>query len=140
MFLTAKWYLKNLQLLGSLLPAAALAFDPVKCEWICIDRFPLPSNFQQKTSPLLLILPGITAPITVAPQCCYLEGGLRGNNGAPMGFSGSIRSGELVASPHFKVDLRIEHWAPAQNVLGGDNFGTILKILYDQLKSMKEIL
>ena len=123
---------------ASLLPDASISSDDERCEWIYINKFPLPSNFQQETSRLLLVLPGITFPITCSPQCCFLDGGLAGKNGLPIVFPDHGGTKGPVLFSCNRIDLFFEQWAPTQDIRQGDNLGTVLKKLYDKLKSMKE--
>ena len=62
-----QWYAVNLQLLRYHYPQSQFTFDDEDFTWIRIDAFPLPSNFIQRTSRLLMRLPGIHRPITVPP-------------------------------------------------------------------------
>jgi len=75
------WILLNLQALGKRFGRSNVALNGKTWGSIAIYRFPLPSNWYQSYSRLLLVLPKGPQIFYRAPDKFYLDMGLRARNG-----------------------------------------------------------
>lgn len=131
---TKVWYQGNIHLLSLLLPYGEIHYDTEEYRWIHIGCFPLPACIEQATSRLLLILPGINQPITIPPRGFYIDKGLVRRDGRPVMPPGSTSKDELFHKGYLLADLCLPQWHPTYDVVGGDNLGSLLKLIYDSLK------
>ena len=127
-----RWYSINIQYLASLLPDCPIDYDDLEATWVRIVSFPLPANFRQAASDLLLLLPGLHRPISDTPKHFYIDQNLRSvsgkrpdhifeHHGAPS------RNGYAWFSFHLK------RWRPTPDVFSGDNLADVVHTIYQHL-------
>lgn len=131
------WIWRNIQLVSASLPHCPLRFDREEGKWLHLARFPMPSNILQKTTDILLMLPGIHAPITEPPAAVYLDQNLRsvsGNGLAHLFDHGASHGRESLSHMGYAwFCLLFAGWHPASDVVHGDNYLTALNTVYRQL-------
>ncbi len=132
------WYRENIRLLNLLLPQGEIHYDGEEYRWIYIGYFPLPSCIKQKTSRLVLLLPGINQPLTIQPRGFYIDKALVRRDGLPVMPSGSTSRDDLFHEGYLLADLFLPQWNPTYDVVSGDNLGSLLKHIYENLETRKE--
>jgi hypothetical protein len=133
------WYGVNFARIKQLFPDAV--FDTQLCRWFKIHHFPLPPNWHQTETQLLVILPGLNGDIYLQPPNeFYVNKGLRTINGLkpehvfeePCDYNRRARNGWARYSWHFN------DWRPSPDVVSGDNLVYMLEILYLSLGVLAE--
>lgn len=132
---TEKWYWQNIKLLAYLMPQSTISFDDEHGTWIRIERFPLPDNFAQYSSTLLLLLPGIDSPISAMPRHFYMDQHLVSRTGGMLAHMFD-RAGDISELGYAWYCLHLQRWNPSPNVTEGDNFATIVYTIYHKLKEL----
>lgn len=138
---TALWYSTNLRLVQAHLPSCTVRFDREEATWIRVNRFPLPSNFAKpRSTDVLVLLPGITMPITAPPQCFYLDQGLRTRTGATPARvfdTGTYHAWPDLSKKGFATYcLMLQRWNPSWDVRSGDNFLTVFNTIFTTLATL----
>lgn len=138
---TGEWLIGNLLLLQSTLPTCDIEFDGDEGTWVRIIRFPLPDNFQQRQTDLLLLLPGIDQPMTMQPRSFYLDQNLRssltGNTPAHIFDMGSYHGWQDLANQGYaNFCLLLTQWNPTADVVSGDNLLTVVNAIYQHLSEL----
>jgi hypothetical protein len=101
-----------------------VSYDDEDFTWIRIEEFPLPEHFQQKTSRLLLYLPGVHRPVTIPPLSFYLDSNLVTADGRTPAhvFNDASRHEalDLTHQGYAYYCLLIPVWRPTADVVSGD--------------------
>ncbi len=132
---TERWYSANLQLLAYLLPQCLIRYDDEDATWIAFEHFPLPSNFQQGESDLLLLLPGLDQPVTVMPRHFYIDQDLRSRSGRSPGHIFE-QHGKPSRYGYAWFCLHLRNWNPTPDVISGDNLATVVNTIYHMLAGL----
>lgn len=134
------WYWGNIELIGEQLPKAQIAYDDVNCQWLCIDRFPLPNNVQQDYSKLLIVTPGLDQPISIRPNAFYLDLNLMHRSGRKLSHvynKGAYHGCQDLSKEGFAwFCLHLNRWEPSYNVVDGDNYATVINTIYKELNTL----
>lgn len=135
-----EWYSDNFALVASSLPYCAIDCDWTEGTWIHISGFPLPANFRQETTNLLMVFAGTNHPITSEPRGFYLDQGLITINGNTPDhvFNTTSYHGFMNLSDmgYAWFCLLIDHWNPSQDVASGDNMISLINSIYAHLKTL----
>lgn len=129
------WYWRNLRLLAQRWRQCDIKVDEDECTWIHLGRFPLPRNFRQRNTDLLLILAGVRRPITVAPRGFYVDQGLRSLSGRGLDHIFDD-DGPANATGYAWFCLHLDRWQPSADVVRGDNLVTVTNTIQENLRRL----
>lgn len=134
------WYWGNLQLLANQMPDSTITYDDEDCQWIAIDKFPLPRNVMQNRSRLFILTPGLDKPITQRPEAFYLDIGLKHRSGRHLDhvFNQGAAHGcvDLSDYGYAWFCLLLDRWRPSYDVVNGDNYATVVNTIFQQLNTL----
>jgi len=110
-------------------------FDPDNPTTVVIERFDLPTGFNQKHSKLLIDL-GFSCP-ELPPQDFYLSRGLRRYGKVPAHYFENGFGGKKYCNQGYAwYSLHIKRWKPdPRSMVAGDNLLTAVEALYDALST-----
>lgn len=134
----SKWYETNFNRLRLYYPD--VSYDWLGCTWFKVPHFPLPENWWQIDTSLLVILPGLEGDLTFQkPDEFYLSKGLCTISGY---FPGHVfESGDYN---HFRYkkwarySFHIKQWQPTADGVSGDNLISLLGAVYLSLALLAE--
>lgn len=138
---TGEWLIRNILLLQSALPDCDIEFDGDDGTWVRIEHFPLPNNFQQQQTDLLLILPGIHQPLATPPRSFYIDKNLKssatGFTPAHIFEQGSVHGwADLANQGYANFCLILHQWNPTQDIVTGDNLLTVVNTIFEHLSEL----
>ena len=100
-------------------------------DWVIISDCPLPDGYNRKTTKLLFLIP-VTYPHT-APDCFYVEPGLRLSNGnMPSNYNEQMTVSVGGSWGYFSWHPEI--WQAAAEIEKGDNLLSFIKIVNVRLR------
>ena len=100
-------------------------------DWVMIPDFPLPDGYNRQTTKLLFLIPN-AYPHT-APDCFYVEIGLRLSNGnLPSNYNEEMNV--PVGGPWGYFSWHPEIWQPADEIQKGDNLLSFIKVVNLRLR------
>jgi hypothetical protein len=103
------------------------------CDWIMIPDFSLPEGYNLKTTKLMFLIPN-TYPHT-APDCFYVEIGLRLSNGnIPSNYNEEMSVPVGGAWGYFSWHPEI--WQPADVIEKGDNLSSFIRAVNVRLREV----
>ena len=123
------WYKINFDLIWELFPNTI--FDLVNCKWFQIPYFPLPENWLQNSTDLLVILPGLKGDIQYSkPDGFYLKKGLRTNtHKSPEHIYEEPGFNDRSHQNWSRYSFHLKEWSPESDVYSGDTLVTILEAM-----------
>lgn len=134
-----EWYKVNFDLVWEIFPDTEFDFD--KYCWLKIPHFPLPNNWRQIETELLVVLPGINGDIEIQkPDEFYINKGLQTINGNIPDHifeeKGEFnRFGKMGWS---RYSLHLKKWNPSRDGSAGDNLLTILGVVHMSLQLLAD--
>lgn len=127
------WLLGNAELLSRVFEGDRVFIDTQKYRYIIIEGFPLPTNWLQSSSRLLMKFPKPSQIFTFPPDHFYLNKGLKNINGQFLGhyFEGKGFN-DLSKKGYARFSLHIEDgWHPTLDYRRGTNLIDVLDMLHD---------
>lgn len=132
------WYMGNIDLLRKTF--GACVDHAREFSWIKIKQFPLPPNWQQFYTGLLIVLPGLRGSIYATPDQFYLDLGLRtiwGEEPDHIYGEGNIYN-DLANHKYARYSVHLKRWFPSSDILSGDNLLTVTNIIYVSLEMLAD--
>lgn len=137
-----QWVWDNIQLVAFALPQCRIEFDHDEGKWLRVQGFPLPPNFVQSRTDLVLLIPGIRAPVTEAPSSYYINKSLVLRSGRSLShvFDDNAYHGRQSLSHlgYAWFCLLLKEWHPSPDVINGDNYLTALNSAYHYLQHIED--
>ena len=141
MISTGEWMIRNILLLRAALPECDIEFDGEDGTWVRVCHFPLPNNIEQLQTDLLILMPGIHYPVTMAPRSFYLDQNLRssatGFTPAHI-FERAPGHGweDLTNRGYANFCLILSQWQPTPDVVSGDNLLSVVNTVFMNLSEL----
>ena len=133
-----RWYRGNVFRLKELFGEDKVDLSP-HFSWIRILDYPLPPNFLQRSSALLLVLPGLKGSIYSKPDSYYVDEGLKNIKGEELTH---IFEGEgynrLSGRRYARYSLHLRYWNPAPDITSGDNLRDLVEVIYVSLEMLAD--
>lgn len=141
MISTGEWLIRNLLLLHAALPGCEIEFDSEDGTWVRLSPFPLPSNFAQQKTDLLILMPGMHHPVTMPPTSYYIDKKLQSSaTGYTPGhiFERAPVHGweDMTAKGYANFCLHLSQWQPTADVVSGDNLLTVVNTVFKNLSEL----
>ena len=123
------WILSNITLLRKRFGASNVIYNPNSLQNILIKEFPLPNNWQQHHTRLLIVLPKGMKVFYTSPDRFYLDKGLRARNGkVPTHYFEHSGFNDLIKQKVARFSFHIETgWRPAIYCPNGSNLLHVLE-------------
>ena len=120
------WHFRNIQLGKCFFPSLKHAPD---FSWIMIPNFPLSSIWNKRSTPLLIIQPGLNGDIfNCCPDNFFCDKGLRYANGDCDSHILESSCWNNYAEKNWaRISWHINHWKPSRDVISGHNLLSILE-------------
>ena len=132
------WYNANFQMFMLAYPGVWIEIESDAYEWVLIHNFPLPSNFQQQSTRLLMLLPGLTQPVATPPRHYYVNQDLTLTSGRRPKhiFDKAVFHGarELSNLGYAYACVLLTRWRPSADVVSGDNLVSVTNLIYERLE------
>ncbi len=131
------WYAQNVWMLQQIFSDGEVEHSG-DFAWVRITTFALPENWQQHSTKLLMILPGVEGGFTKKPDGFYLDQGLRTRSGkTPEHIFDSAGYNDLSSLSWARYSFHIKKWKPnLSEVLEGDNLLGLVDSIYLGLEKL----
>lgn len=135
-----KWLLENANLLSQRFGGDRVVIDGTHWQFILIHNYPLPANWKQSRSRLLIRFPKISRIFTIPPDHFYLDTGLRTVRGTkPAHYFESEEFNDLSKYGLARFSFHIKKgWNPAIPCTMGTNLLHVLDMLNEGMYEAAE--